>query len=109
MLHRCSFNQWLVGSNQWLVIGGHDSLAITFTCSANVQSSGFLSSRNPMNTGARNFRPPSSVSWVHSENFTSATNTGFTQCAFLGSTGPVNGFLLVSISFSATEICFKVA
>ena len=58
--------------------------ATAYCCSSNVQSSGFLSSRKPMKTGARNLRPPSLVSWVHSENFTSATRTGFHPMRFLG-------------------------
>src|SRR5262245_25592539 len=40
-------------------------------------SLGFLSSRNPMKTGARNF-----LSRVHSANLISATNFGLTQCIF---------------------------
>jgi hypothetical protein len=38
---------------------------------------GFLSSRNPRKTGARNF-----PSRVHSANLISATNFGLTQCIF---------------------------
>src|SRR5207249_4871767 len=41
-------------------------------------SVGFLSSRKPRNTGARNL-----LSRVHSANLISATNFGFTQCIFL--------------------------
>src|SRR5262249_54418027 len=40
-------------------------------------SPGFLSSRNPRKTGARNF-----LSRVHSANLTSQTKTGFNQCIF---------------------------
>src|SRR5436190_18686145 len=76
---------------------------------ANVHSSGSLSSRSPRKTGARNFRPPSAVSWVHSENLISATRTGLTQCALFASIGPEKGVLFVSISLSTSEICFKVA
>src|SRR5207237_6789905 len=40
-------------------------------------SRGFLSSRKPRNTGARNF-----LSRVHSANLISATNFGLIQCIF---------------------------
>src|SRR5215211_1955152 len=42
-----------------------------------ITSPGFLSSRKPMNTGARNF-----PSRVHSANLISATNFGLIQCVF---------------------------
>src|SRR5438045_2049501 len=49
------------------------------TWAAKVHSSGALSSRIPINTGARSLRPPSPVSCVHSENFISATRSGRVQ------------------------------
>src|SRR4030095_2986435 len=42
-----------------------------------ITSPGFLSSRKPRNTGARNF-----LSRVHSANLISATNLGLIQCIF---------------------------
>src|SRR5271157_2865906 len=70
---------------------------------SNLHSVGFLSKRNPSNTGARIFVPvpPLCPACVHSENLISATSSGFTKWTGLVlSTLPKNGLRLVSSACS---------
>src|SRR5437764_28781 len=56
---------------------GHRAHSYAAGGASRITSPGFLSSRNPRNTGARNF-----PSRVHSANLISVTNFGLIQCIF---------------------------